>query len=103
MPTIEALLDNIKVNQGWNEEDVRLVATATEGQVEALLQNADRSQFKRRVRVLLNLGELAQGAADAKAVARVTLELLHRWSAADPVMAVRLRHYLPEVARHDAS
>jgi len=101
VPSIQEALDRIRPLEGWHPDDVRLVATATTGQLEDVLRATRGNAFRRRALTLLDLARIANGDPEAKRVADETKALLQRWSGESPIAAARLRHYLAKRPRTD--
>lgn len=92
--TARLSLDAIQLERGWNPEDVEVVSAATPDQIDALLRASAGDVFRRRLKVLLRLGEASGGRAAAIAVSKATLDLLRAEADRDPINAVRFRQYL---------
>ena len=94
-PTIEEALDRIDFDRGWNPEDIRVVGKANLSEIERLLRTSEGHRFRTRLRTLLRVGTLADAKEDEKRVSEQALELLKTLAREDPIMAIRMRQYIP--------
>lgn len=94
-PSIEEALDRINFEEGWNSDDVRIVGKANIGEIERLLCNSEGRIFRARLKTLLRIGTLQDAQEDEKRVSIQTLEFLKRLASKDPIIAIRMRQYIP--------
>lgn len=94
-PSIEEALDRINFEEGWNSEDIRVVGKADAGEIERLLRNSEGRLFRARLKTLLRIGTLQDAQDDEKRVSEQTLKLLIRLASKDPIIAIRMRQYIP--------
>ncbi len=94
-PSIEEALDRIDFDRGWNPADIRIVGKASPGEIETLLRGTEGRLFRTRLKTLLQIGKLKDAEEDEKRVSEQTLEFLKRLARDDPIMAIRMRRYIP--------
>ena len=94
-PSIEEAIDRIDFERGWNSEDIEIVAKSSATEIENLLRNVEGRRFRVRIKTLLRLGSLEAAKDDEKRVSAETIQLLRRLATEDPVIAIRMRQYLP--------
>ena len=94
-PSIEEALDRINFEKGWNSEDIRVVGKANVGDIERLLRNSEGRLFRTRLKTLLRIGTLRDAEEDEKRVSKQTLEFLKELARGDPIIAIRMRQYIP--------
>lgn len=95
-PSIEEALDRIDFDRGWNPEDIRIVSKADSDEIERLLRGTEGRRFRTRLLTLLRIGKQENAQDDEKRVSNQTLELLKRLAREDPIIAIRMRQYIPE-------
>lgn len=94
-PSIEEALDRIDFERGWNPDDIRVVGKANPGEIETLLRGTEGRLFRTRLRTLLQIGKLKDAEEDEKRVSEQTLEFLKKLARDDPIIAIRMRRYIP--------
>lgn len=95
LPSIEEALDRIDLEHGWNSADIRVVSKADTGEIERLLRNSEGSLFRVRLNTLLRIGTLQGAQEDDKHISERTLELLKKLASEDPIIAIRMRRFIP--------
>jgi hypothetical protein len=93
--TIEEALDRIDFEQGWNSADIRIVSKANRKEIERLLRATEPSLFRTRLKTLLTIGTLKDAQEDDKRLSELTLEFLKELASKDPIMAIRMRRFIP--------
>ena len=93
-PTTEEALDRLDAN-AYNSDDARIVAQASQEELEQLLKASTGRKFRSRVLSLLALGSMAPNDPAAAATSVRFAATLQSWADADPITAIRLRQYLP--------
>jgi hypothetical protein len=89
-------LDAIDFNRGWNSSDIKKIEEANFDEVIPLLtEAADDTEFARRLRTLLRIGQLEDATANAKKLRENTIAWLEKFAANDPISAIRVRRFLP--------
>lgn len=94
-PSVEEALDRIDFQSGWNPEDIRIVGKADEQEIERLLRSSEGRHFRKRIQTLLRIGRMQDAQEDEKRVSALTVALLERLARQDPVIAIRMRQYIP--------
>lgn len=95
--TLMEVLDRIQVNSGYASEDVNRIAASDFRELEKILRESDSEVFRPRILALIKLREL-NATEDPEAAARTSdnaIQFLRDLIAADPLMQIRVGHYLP--------
>jgi len=96
-PSIEEALDRIDFDSSWNSNDIRIVSKADAGELERLLHSSEGQLFRARLRTLLRIGTMQNAEDDDKRVSEQTLEILKKLARDDPIIAIRMRRFIPAV------
>lgn len=94
-PSIEEALDRIDLENSWNSADIRVVSKADSEEIERLLRNSEGGLFRVRLNTLLRIGTLQGAQEDDKRVSERTIELLKKLASEDPIIAIRMRRFIP--------
>jgi len=94
--TLEIALDRINFERSWNPSDIRIVSKATRGEIERLLRGVEPRVFQTRLKSLLTIGTLQDAQDDDKRLSKLTREFLDELVSKDPILAIRLRRFIPE-------
>ncbi len=95
--TLVEVLDRLQVHSSYSTDDVNRIANTDFSELEKLLFESDADLFRTRISALIRLRELSTS-GNTGAAARTSdsaLQLLRNLIANDPLMQVRIGHYLP--------
>src|SRR5262249_42779046 len=93
--TVREALDRIgNDREAHDATDVRVVGDADPDEIEMILRESRGSDFRRRVRALLGLGNERGARAAERAVAKRTGDVLRKEAAGAAALALRLGQYI---------
>ncbi|OYY39199.1 MAG: hypothetical protein B7Y28_04180 [Polaromonas sp. 16-63-31] len=88
-------LDAIDFSSGWNSKDVTRVSEVDFSELEALLLASEGRVFTKRLKTLLNIGTGSDASSKEKQVRENTIDWLRKLTTSDPILAIRLRRFIP--------